>query len=178
MLQAVVLPRGERIKVEPPATLRCALATALAAWMRDDLAPMGAKEGIRLVRIENYDSYSCRGRNRVIGAKLSEHGRANAIDIRAFGLADGSALRPTDPAVSRAFREAMRVTACRRFTTVLGPGSDGYHESHVHVDLAARRGGFRLCQWDIRDAPAQEARTQAEALPPMPRPRPRTAPAR
>ena len=45
----------------------------------------------------------------------------------------------------------MRVSACRHFTTVLGPGSDGYHEDHVHVDLAERRNGFRLCQWDVRD---------------------------
>jgi hypothetical protein len=44
---------------------------------------------------------------------------------------------------------------CARFTTVLGPGSDGYHEDHVHVDLAERRGGYRICEWDVRDpAPA------------------------
>jgi hypothetical protein len=27
-----------------------------------------------------------RGRNRVVGARLSEHGRANALDIRAIKL--------------------------------------------------------------------------------------------
>jgi hypothetical protein len=37
---------------------------------------------------------------------------------------------------------------------VLGPGSDGYHEDHVHVDLAERRGGYRVCEWDVREPPA------------------------
>ena len=33
---------------------------------------------------------------------------------------------------------------------MLGPGSDGYHEDHIHVDLAQRRSDYRLCQWDVR----------------------------
>jgi hypothetical protein len=37
--------------------------------------------------------------------------------------------------------------------TVLGPGSDGYHEHHIHVDLAERRGNYRMCQWDVREPP-------------------------
>ena len=41
----------------------------------------------------------------------------------------------------------MRQSACARFTTVLGPGSDKDHETHLHVDLAERRGGYRMCQW-------------------------------
>ena len=53
---------------------------------------------------------------------------------------------------------------------MLGPGSDGYHENHVHVDLAERRGGHRMCQWDVRD-PAPEPAPGA-ALVPLPRPRP------
>ena len=34
---------------------------------------------------------------------------------------------------------------------MLGPGSDWYHEDHVHLDLAERRSGYRICQWDIWD---------------------------
>jgi hypothetical protein len=47
----------------------------------------------------------------------------------------------------------MRRSACARFTTVLGPGSDGYHENHFHVDLAQRRGDYRLCQWNLPRPP-------------------------
>ena len=74
--------------------------------------------------------------NLFLGAKLSEHGRGNALDIRALRLADGRAVELTDPQVPKDFREGLRQSVCARFTTVLGPGSDGYHEDHVHVDLA------------------------------------------
>jgi hypothetical protein len=49
---------------------------------------------------------------------------------------------------------------------VLGPGSDGYHEGHIHLDLAARRSGMKMCQWDVRDPPAEVASV------PLPPPRP------
>src|SRR5262249_52990872 len=114
---------------------------------------------------ENYDSYDCRGQNRVKGAKLSEHGKANALDIRSVKLANGKVVRLTDISVARTFRERIRASACTRFMTVLGPGSDGYHEEHVHVDLAERHGDYRICQWEIRD-PSETAGI------PLPRPRP------
>ena len=37
-----------------------------------------------------------------------------------------------------AFLKAARATACDKFQTVLGPGSDGYHEDHYHLDLRQR----------------------------------------
>jgi len=37
---------------------------------------------------------------------------------------------------------------------VLGPGADRAHELHLHVDLAERRGGYRLCQWPERKSAA------------------------
>jgi hypothetical protein len=64
----------------------------------------------------------------------------------------------------------LRKSVCARFTTVLGPGSDGYHEDHVHVDLAERRGGYRICEWDIR-TPEQAPAAEPDAVP-LPRPRP------
>lgn len=169
LLEGIALPGKGRVVVAPPATLRCPMAEALAHWVQDELAPAAAALGSPLAGIENYASYECRGRNRVVGAKLSEHGRANALDIRSVKLADGRVVLPTDLAVAKDFRDHMRGSACARFTTVLGPGSDGAHESHIHVDLIERRGGFRMCQWDLepKPAPAEEA---AEI--PLPRPRP------
>jgi hypothetical protein len=75
----------------------------------------------------------------------------------------------------------MRKSACGRFSTVLGPGSDGYHEDHVHVDLMERAPGrFRMCQWDVRDpepATGTVAATAPAAIPlPPPRPRPKIDP--
>lgn len=150
-LEAVVLPDHSRVAVAPPAVLRCSMAEAVASWLREDAAPRVRDSGASLKAIETLDSFDCRGRNDLPGAKLSEHGRANALDIHALRL-DGKRLVLTDPQISKKLREGLRQSACARFTTVLGPGSDGFHQEHVHVDLAERRGGYRICQWDVREA--------------------------
>ena len=124
-----------------------------------------------LAGIESFDSFECRGQNRIVGAKMSEHGRANALDIRAIRLKSGRVVRPTDPGVSEDFRIAMRTSVCTRFTTVLGPGSDGYHEDHIHLDLMQRRNNYKICQWYVWDAMPQTA-------PLLPADRPEEAPPR
>lgn len=150
-LDAVILPDDGRVAVEPAPVFRCEMAAALADWIREELAPAAAaKLGSPLRAVENFDAFSCRGRNRVAGAQLSEHGKANAVDIRSFKLVNGTSAQPTDPNISKEFRDGMRKGACERFKTVLGPGADGYHEDHVHIDLAERRSDYRLCQWDVR----------------------------
>jgi Extensin-like protein C-terminus len=72
--------------------------------------------------------------------------------------------------VGREQREAVLHSVCARFTTVLGPGSDWYHEDHIHLDLAERRGGYRICQWNVYDpmpsiAPLLPAERPEEAPP-------------
>lgn len=166
-LEAVILRDRIRVVLNPPAVLRCPMAEALAHFMRNDVAPAAAELGSPLASLVNYDSYDCRGRNRVAGAKISEHGKGNAIDIRAIKLSSGAVVDLTSPIVAKDFRERVRAAACGRFSTVLGPGSDGYHESHVHLDLAERRGGYKMCQWDVREPPV--AMTV-----PLPLPRPST----
>lgn len=163
-LEAVVLADKTHVVISPPATLRCSFAEAIAHWVREDVAPAVRALGAPLKGVDNYASYDCRGRNRVAGAKLSEHGKANALDMRSFKLANGAVVRLTDPHVARDFREALRQRTCARFTTVLGPGSDGYHEDHVHVDLAMRRSGYRMCQWEVRE-PVEQPSAAAVPLP-------------
>jgi hypothetical protein len=150
-LEAVVLSPTQRVAVKPAAILRCAMASAVADWVRADMAPLAAGLSTTLSELDNFDSFECRGRNRVKGAKLSEHGRANALDIRGLKLANGATLGLTDRTVPRAIREKVLATVCARFRTVLGPGSDWYHEDHIHLDLAERRNGFRLCNWGVYD---------------------------
>lgn len=169
-LEAVVLPDHSRVAVKPAAILRCAMASELTHWIRDDMAPLAAKLGSKLSDLDNFDSFECRGRNRVVGAKLSEHGRANAIDVRGLKLANGAMISLTDRAASREVRETVLASVCTRFTTVLGPGSDWYHEDHIHLDLAQRRGGYRICQWNVWDplpvvAPLLPAERPEEAPP-------------
>lgn len=151
-LEAVVLADKSRVPLKPAATLRCNMAAAVAQWVRGDVAAIATELGTRVSELDNFDSFDCRGRNRVAGARLSEHGRANALDVRGVKFASGQFVSFTDRATARDVREKMLRSVCARFTTVLGPGSDGYHEDHVHLDLAERRGGYRICQWDVWDA--------------------------
>ena len=150
-LEAVVLRDGHRVAVTPPAPLRCTMASAIADWVRTDIAALAARLGSEPSDLDNFDSYECRGFNRVAGAPLSEHGRANALDVRAIKLANGRSIALTDRNVSRELRESVLHSVCARFSTVLGPGSDWYHEDHIHLDLAERRNKYRICEWDVWD---------------------------
>jgi hypothetical protein len=181
-LDSVSLPDKHRIVLSPSATLRCPMAEAVALWLRDDVAPAIATLGTSLRGVETLDSFVCRGRNGSRGGKISEHGRANALDVRALELADRRTIGLTDERVSKSLRENLRQSACRRFTTVLGNGADAYHESHVHLDLLERSNHYRICQWDVLDVTesaalaAKKAAIVASAVPeadvPLPRPRP------
>ncbi|MGZ5877319.1 MAG: extensin family protein [Bradyrhizobium sp.] len=170
-LEAVVLPDKHRVSLKPAAILRCPMASAIADWVRSDIAPLAASVGSAISELDNFDSFECRGRNGVVGAKLSEHGRANALDVRAFKLANGQSISLIDRTVARGLRESMLHSACARFTTVLGPGSDWYHEDHIHLDLIERRNNYKICQWDVWDPLPQIA-------PLLPPERPDEAPAR
>jgi len=170
-LEAIVLADKRQVAVKPAAILRCTMATAIADWVRSDVAPLAHRLGGAISDLDNFDSFECRGRNRVPGAQLSEHGRANAIDVRAFKLANGRSISLTDRTASRELRETVLHSVCARFTTVLGPGSDWYHEDHIHLDLAERRSNYRICQWNVYDPLPQVA-------PLLPAERPDEAPPR
>jgi hypothetical protein len=150
-LEAVVLPDKHLVALKPAATLRCAMASAIADWIRTDIAPLATSLGSVLSDIDNLNSFECRGRNGVVGAQLSEHGRANALDVRALILANGQSISLTDRTAPRGLRESLLHSACARFSTVLGPGSDGYHEDHIHLDLRERHNNYKICQWDVWD---------------------------
>ncbi|MCK1757210.1 extensin family protein [Bradyrhizobium sp. 137] len=170
-LEAIVLPDKRKVAVKPAAILRCTMASAVADWVRKDMAPLAASLGSAISDLDNFDSFECRGRNRVVGAMLSEHGKANALDVRAIKLANGQSIGLTDRTMSREVRERVLQSVCARFSTVLGPGSDWYHEDHIHLDLAQRRNDYRICQWNVWDPLPQVA-------PLLPAERPEEAPPR
>lgn len=164
MVRLHAVMRGEeKIEIKPAPYLRCPVAEQFALWVRDDAVPRLAGLGSALRSVDSYDDFNCRGRNRASRGKVSEHGKGNAIDLRGFTLADGRFIGLTDVHAAKDLRAAMRETTCARFTTVLGPGSDGHHEAHIHIDLIERRNGYSVCQWDVR-----------EPLPPLPPTKPKT----
>src|SRR5436305_14743574 len=125
------------------------MASALADWIRTDIAPLAAGLESAISDLDNFDSFECRGRNRVVGARLSEHGRANALDLRAFKLANGRSISLTGRTVAPELRHSVLHSACTRFSTVLGPGSDWYRADHMHLDLLRRGMDDRICQGDV-----------------------------
>lgn len=150
-LKGVRVSDSETVALDGAVTVRCALAAELALWVRDDLSAIARRHGRALRKLVGVGGQECRGRNRQSGARLSEHAIGNAFDVHKIELDGGRVIdlmQDRDDA-RRSLREEIRASACARFPTVLGTGSDGFHEDHLHVDLRARRGGYRLCQWDI-----------------------------
>jgi len=169
LLDAVLLPNGAHVTITPPATLICSMAEAVAHWVRDDIAPAVAMLGTTVRSIKTAGSFSCRGRNGIIGATISEHGHANALDVNSFKLANGTTIELTDSHASKSLRERFRQSACARFSTVLGNGADAYHEGHVHLDLIERSNDYRICEWDVLDQveAAERAAGKTALTPPM-----------
>lgn len=173
-LSAVRMKDGRLVTLSPAATLRCQMAASVAVWLREKVEPVVATLGAPLDKVEVAASQQCRPRNRVAGAKISEHGRGNAIDIGGFVLKDGRSFvigRPSAGALAMPldFQDRLKLSACADFTTILGPGSDGYHEQHLHLDRAERRSGAVLCQW---------ATARIEAVVPRPPAKPAPEPAK
>jgi hypothetical protein len=81
----------------------------------------------------------------------SEHSTANAVDIAAFRLEDGtriSVLSDWEAQGAKAgFLRDVRTGACDLFATVLSPDYNEAHRDHLHFDQA-RRGamGWRGCR--------------------------------
>ena len=138
---------GGLISIKPAATLRCAMAKELADYLRDDVSPSAEAAGTKLDTLTIAGSFQCRGRNGAAGGKMSEHGRANAVDLSGFGFADGKDFGIFAADLPEPVKTAAKAGACERFATVLGPGSDGFHETHLHIDLQPRRSKAKLCQW-------------------------------
>ena len=128
-------------KLSMPATIDCRTAIALNTWVQRGLRPAFPSSEVASLTV--VDSYSCRPRNNVRGNKISEHGKGHAIDIAGVTFTNGKTLT-----VSRNFKTLRRAykAGCGIFGTTLGPGSDGYHEDHMHFDTARQRGGGAYCR--------------------------------
>lgn len=121
--------------------MTCPLARQFARWVREAVQPAaGQWFDARVVRIESMGSYSCRPVNGQAGNKLSEHGRANAVDIAAFVLDDGRRISVLggwngNDDDTRRFLRAVHQAGCRRFQIVLGPDANALHRDHFHFDM-------------------------------------------
>lgn len=140
----------ENVSFSQPADMNCGMSAPLADWIQNVVQPAAQKAfGERVVSFDILASYSCRPRNNVSGARLSEHGLGNAVDIGAFGLESGRRVEVEQgwfgSSSEKWFLRQVRAYACNDFMTVLGPGSDYAHRNHIHLDLEVRRSGQHYC---------------------------------
>lgn len=138
---------GSGVSTEPEAVMNCQMTEAVANFVRSTIMPAAHSiYGSELTSIANASAYVCRPRNGT--SKLSEHAFGNAFDMARFVLKDGTAIdvAATGDAKAQKFLGDIRKAACGPFKTVLGPGSDADHATHLHVDLAPRKSGATFCQ--------------------------------
>lgn len=146
--QPVQVTSVDGVWLSQPATMDCATAKALNSWVKDGVKPAVGRLGGGVASLQVVSHYSCRTRNSLPGAKISEHGKGRAIDIAAINLKNGQSLSVLRDWRKRATSKVMRVlhaTACGPFRTVLGPNADKYHQDHFHLDTS-RRGGKSYCR--------------------------------
>lgn len=121
--------------------MTCPLAQGFSAWLRYAVRPAARQVyGEELARVDTFGTYSCR--NVAGSARLSEHARANAVDVSAFILTDGTRISVLDgwhgDERSQRFLRLIRASACRRFGTVLSPDYNAAHHNHFHFDMSGQ----------------------------------------
>ena len=81
-----------KVTVSPPATVNCTVAATLHKWFETSVQPTAQALGTSVTKIKNAASYMCRNQYGRPDTKLSEHAKANALDIKAFVLASGQTI--------------------------------------------------------------------------------------
>lgn len=151
-LSAINRPDGQ-IKMTTRMLNKCGFTLQFAHWMADVANPLARQHlGSAIVAVRSGPGFVCRRRNNSSSGKLSEHALGNAIDISGFALANGTDFNINLPknlsAKEARFLDALRKTACGYFTTVLGPGSNAAHATHLHLDMQihGKTGTYRICE--------------------------------
>jgi hypothetical protein len=144
---------SRRIRLESERVITsCPVAAALAMWEWNYVQTAAHRHlGQRVTAIEHLGSYSCR---RIVGREgggWSQHAQANAIDVAAFRLADGTRVTVKGDwlggGAKAAFLHEVRDGACHLFATTLSPDYNAAHEDHLHLDQAPRgKFGWRGCR--------------------------------
>ncbi|MBB3952030.1 extensin family protein [Aureimonas jatrophae] len=150
VLQPVELTKlSNGVTISGKTQFLCRTALALDIWVADGVAPAAAKElgGRTVASLADISTYQCRAR--ASESRISEHSRGSAIDIGAITLSDDHVIRVEAQAPGSAedrFLADIRRAACGPFRTVLGPGTDSDHGTHLHLDIAARTNEATYCR--------------------------------
>lgn len=123
-IELISVGKNPEVTLSPTVTVTCDMAAAMHKWVMQELQPLARKHlGAPIIRLDTMSSYSCRNAYGRTKSRLSEHGRANAIDIRAFITARattaevltdwGPTQRDIQAKIAAAKAEAARIEAAR-----------------------------------------------------------------
>ncbi|MBN2752844.1 MAG: extensin family protein [Rhodospirillaceae bacterium] len=147
---AVKVSRVGHAKLSSPALMTCALALKLSEFEAVFVQPTAIRVlHSPITTIHHYGTYACR--RRTSGTRMSEHAKANAIDIGVFETATGNKVSVTrhwnTHDAKAEFLKTVGQGACTLFMGVLGPDSDKAHHDHFHFDM----GDYAFCQLKFTD---------------------------
>lgn len=84
------LGSGLKVTLVPPAIMNCRMVAMLTRWLDTSVQPKAkALLGKPIARLTNASAYVCRNRYNAKDQKLSEHAKANALDVSGFITTDG-----------------------------------------------------------------------------------------
>jgi hypothetical protein len=132
------------VALSQQSVMNCTTAKTLRSWIDHGLTSAVRGKGGGVARLKVAAHYACRTRNSRKGARISEHGKGNAIDISAFQLRNGteiSVLKDWGHGAKGRTLKRIHGSACGPFGTVLGPKENRQHRDHFHLDVARYRGG-------------------------------------
>lgn len=132
----------------PAAIMQPEFSVKMARFERDVVQPAARKYyGVPVTQIKQISSYRC---TNIAGTRtLSEHTKANALDVASFVFADGRSVNLIEgwrgSSRERKFLRELQAGACNIFGTTLTPNYNKAHYNHFHLDNKARKSG-NICK--------------------------------
>ena len=144
-VELISIGHSPQITFSQPALVTCDMVVALSKWFNDSVQPAArAHLGGPIVRVQVMSAYSCRNAYGRKKTRLSEHGRANALDIGGF---------LTDRSVAVELAQGWGMTA-----------------RDVRAQVAAAEAAKRLAEQRDAEKRATEKTAQAKAAAGTPQP--------
>lgn len=143
-VRLVSIGKSPEVALSPPPVVSCELVVALTKWVKESVQPAAKRHlGAEVIRMESMSDYSCRMAYGRIGNKLSEHGKANALDIGGFTTRKGNrAVVLTDWGGTRrdALREAVAARAAAEKAAAAKIAAEKAAKERAEVADAAAEG--------------------------------------
>lgn len=96
-IELSAIGRSPSVSIFPPARVTCGLAATLSFWSDSFLQSAAQKHlGETIVSIRNVASYVCRNRYNSSEKPISEHAKANALDMASFKTPSGKSISVLD----------------------------------------------------------------------------------